>query len=244
MLYLGDCLEVLPTIKYKVDLAYADVPYNTGHAQVSTRDKGLSYEDSFEDLPTYLKPRIELVYDLLGNSGALLLHLDYREVHYVKVMLDGIFGRSNFRNEIIWAYDYGGRPKNKWPCKHDNILWYTKSNNYTFNYEEIDRIPYMSPLLVGPEKTKAMKTMTDVHWHTIVPTQGKERTGYPTQKPVGLLKNLVRVHSNPEDMLLDPFCGASSFGAAALELGREYIGIDINHQAIEISTERLNRFSK
>jgi len=221
----------------RVDLCYTDPPFNTGKTQ---HIHGRSYGDNFEDYLGFLRPRLEEIYRVLKPTGSLLLHLDYREVHYVKVMLDEIFGRQCFVNEVIWAYDYGGRPKNKWPCKHDNILWYVKNpSNYTFNFDEIDRISYMAPSLVGAEKAARGKTPTDVHWQTIVPTQGKERVGYPTQKPRGLIDRFVKVHSNPGDMLLDPFAGSGTLGAAAANHGRNATLIDNNPEAANVMLLRL-----
>ncbi len=179
-------------------------------------------------------------YRILKPTGSLFLHLDYREVHYAKVMLDGIFGRACFMNEIIWSYDYGARSRKKWPTKHDNILWYVKDpKKYTFNYKDMDRIPYLAPGLVTEEKAKRGKTPTDCWWHTIVPTNGKEKTGYPTQKPLGIIRRIVRVHSNPGDKLLDFFAGSGTFGEAAFDLGRQCTLIDNNPEAIEVMRKRF-----
>ena len=180
---------------------------------------------------------------MLAASGSLFFHGDCREVHYCKVLLDGIFGRECFINEIVWAYDYGGRPKNRWPAKHDTILWYAKDPaHYTFNFDEIDRIPYMAPALVGAEKAARGKTPTDVWWHTIVPTTGKEKTGYATQKPFGLLERIVKVHSSPGDRLLDFFAGSGTFGEAAALHGRPCLLVDDNPEAVRIMMRRLTRF--
>lgn len=169
----------------------------------------------------------------------MFVHLDYRECHYVKVWLDEIFGRNNFRNEIIWAYDFGARQKTKWATKHDNIFWYTKSDIYTYNSDMIERIPYMAPGLCGPTKAHKGKLPTDVWWHTIVPTNGKERLGYPTQKPVGMLQWIVKVHSNKNDLCLDCFAGSGSFGQACKDNNRSCVLIDENPEAIKIMNERL-----
>src|SRR5690606_4996856 len=182
-------------------------------------------------------------YRLLAPHGSLFVHLDYREVHYVKVALDGIFGRASFINEIIWAYDYGARSKSRWSPKHDNILWYAKDpKNYCFDYEAIDRIPYMAPSLVGPEKAARGKTPTDTWWHTIVSPSGKEKTGYPTQKPLGILERIVRVHSRPGDRLLDFFAGSGSFGEAGARHGRHVVLVDENSEAIEVMRRRFENF--
>lgn len=248
------------------DLIYIDPPFNTGKNRILTTlktnrdDKGdrvgfqnkkykteklgtLSYSDKNTDYIRFLQLRLQEAHRILKSTGSLFLHLDYREVHYAKVLLDSIFGRECFMNEIIWAYDYGGRSKKRWSPKHDNILWYAKDpNNYTFNYEDIDRVPYMAPKLVGKEKAARGKTPTSVWWHTIVPTNSKERTGYPTQKPLGLLKRLVAVHSNPGDNLLDFFAGAGTLGEAAGELDRRFVLVDNNKEALEIMKKRLERF--
>jgi len=199
-----------------------------------------SYSDSFDDFIGFLRPRIEEAYRVLAPTGSFFFHIDYREVHYCKIMLDEIFGRQCFQNEIIWAYDYGARTKKRWPAKHDNILWYSKDPEiYTFNLDECDRIPYMAPGLVGPEKAARGKTPTDVWWHTIVPTNGKEKTGYATQKPLGILERIVKVHTNPGDLVLDFFAGSGTTGEAAARIGRDYILIDNNPQAIETMNRRL-----
>lgn len=243
-IWAADNLELLPRIdSSSVDLIYIDPPFNTGNKQ--SRDNGMSFDDSFgENFIDFMGPRFEQAYRLLSSSGSFFLHVDFREVHYCKVELDKIFGRDNLINEIIWHYDYGGRSKNRWPRKHDNILWYAKDrNNYTFNYDAIDRIPYMSPGLVGPEKAAKGKTPTDTWWHTIVPTNGKEKTGYPTQKPLGILERIVKVHSNPGDLLLDFFAGSGSFGEAALKHDRNVILVDINPDAVSVMRKRLFQYN-
>jgi site-specific DNA-methyltransferase (adenine-specific) len=200
----------------------------------------LSFDDDFEDFLAFLEPRLHEARRVLKPTGSFFLHLDYREVHYAKVLSDQIFGRESFINEIIWAYDYGGRPKNRWPAKHDTILWYAKDpERYTFEYDEIDRIPYLAPGLVGAEKAERGKTPTDVWWNTIVPTNGKERTGYPTQKPLGIVERIVRVHSRPGDLLLDFFAGSGTLGEAALKHGRGFILIDSHPEAFELMKKRL-----
>ena len=230
-----------------VELIYVDPPFNTGRKQSRTQMKtvrdeagdrvgfggrryrteiqesatGSGYGDRFEDFVGFLRPRMEEAHRVLAETGSLFFHIDYREVHYCKVMLDEVFGRECFQNEIIWAYDYGARATKRWPAKHDNILWYTKDpERYTFNLEATDRIPYMAPGLVGAEKAARGKTPTDVWWHTIVSPTGKEKTGYATQKPLGILERIVRVHSNPGEMVLDFFAGSGTTGEAAAKNGR------------------------
>jgi site-specific DNA-methyltransferase (adenine-specific) len=200
-----------------------------------------SFSDVFDDYLAFLEPRLFEAYRVLAPHGSLYFHVDYREVHYCRILLDSIFGRECFLNEVIWAYDYGGRPRKKWPPKHDNILVYVKDREkYTFNVEAIERIPYMAPGLVGPEKAARGKLPTDVWWHTIVPTNGKERTGYPTQKPVGILKRIVEASSNPGDLVLDFFAGSGTTGAACLALGRRFILIDNNPEALEVMARRFD----
>jgi len=200
-----------------------------------------SYDDTFDDYLAFLMPRIEASLHCLTADGSLFVHLDAREVHYVKVALDQLLGRDRFMNEIIWAYDYGGRPRNKWPAKHDTILWYAiNPKDYVFNYDAIDRIPYMAPSLVTPEKAARGKTPTDVWWHTIVPTNSKEKTGYPTQKPLGILRRIIGVHTLPGDTVLDFFAGSGTTGAAAAELGRHFTMIDTNDEAISLMESRTN----
>jgi site-specific DNA-methyltransferase (adenine-specific) len=199
-----------------------------------------SYTDVFDDYLAFLEPRLLEAYRLLSPNGSLYFHIDYREVHYCKIMLDGIFGRNSFLNEIIWAYDYGGRTKRKWPTKHDNILWYVRDpQNYIFNVEEVERIPYMAPGLVGPEKAARGKLPTDTWWATIVPTNGREKTGYPTQKPVSILRRIVGASSNPGSRVLDFFAGSGTTGAVCLEMGRPFTLIDNNPQAMDVMSHRF-----
>jgi site-specific DNA-methyltransferase (adenine-specific) len=198
------------------------------------------YADQFDDFLGFLRPRLMEAYRVLTPAGSLFFHIDFREVHYCKVMLDEIFGRDCFQNEIIWAYDYGARATKRWPAKHDNILWYSRDpQKYTFNLNDSDRIPYMAPGLVGPEKAARGKTPTDVWWHTIVSPTGKEKTGYATQKPLGILERIVRVHSNPGDLVLDFFAGSGTTGEAAARNGRTFCMVDQNPEAIAVMQRRL-----
>ena len=264
----GDNAEVLPRLPERfARLIYIDPPFNTGRAQKRDRmrvtatagegDRGgfggrryeveaidsSSYDDAFEDFETFLMPRIDASLQCLTPDGSLFVHLDCREVHYIKVALDRTLGRERFMNEIIWAYDYGGRPKNRWPSKHDTLLWYAMNpGNYVFNYDEMDRIPYMAPGLVTPEKAERGKTPTDVWWHTIVPTSGREKTGYPTQKPLGVLNRVIRVHSCPDDVVLDFFAGSGTTGESAARHGRGFVLIDNNEGAVRVAANRLAEF--
>ncbi len=262
---MGDNLPILKSIPSEsVQLIYIDPPFNTGRTQTrgtttTTRtDEGnrvgfkgkryevvretvLSYDDEFEDFWSFLEPRLEEAWRLLNETGTLYLHLDYREAHYAKVLLDALFGRDCFLNEIIWAYDYGGKSKNKWPSKHDTILVYVKNPaKYFFNSTEVDREPYMAPGLVTPEKVEKGKLPTDVWWHTIVSPTGKEKTGYPTQKPKGILRRVIQASSQPGDLVLDFFAGSGTTGAVAAELGRNFILIDQNPESIGVISKRLS----
>lgn len=249
------------------DLVYIDPPFNTGTRQERQRIRTVrddkngdrtgfqgrryrtikagknGYTDRFDDYLAFLGPRLEEAYRVLAPHGSLFVHLDCREVHYCKVQLDAIFGRDCFQNEIIWAYDYGGRSKSRWPAKHDNILWYTKDpKNYTFHREASDSIPYMAPALAGAEKAKQGKYPTDVWWHTIVPTNGKEKTGYTTQKPLGILHRIIAVHSDPGDLVLDFFAGSGTTGIAALELDRRFLLVDSSTEATAVMKRRFSKF--
>jgi len=202
------------------------------------------YDDRHDDYPAFLAPRLREAHRVLTPTGSFFLHIDYREAHYCKVRLDEIFGRASFMNEIVWAYDYGARSKRKWPAKHDTIFWYAKDPRaYTFNFDEMDRIPYMAPGLVGKKKAARGKTPTDVWWHTIVSPTGGEKTGYPTQKPLGVLERTITVHSSPGDTVLDFFAGSGTTGEAAARNGRSYILVDSNPEAAGVMAERLAPFA-
>ncbi|WP_213815367.1 site-specific DNA-methyltransferase [Glaciihabitans sp. dw_435] len=256
-----DALAQLPDESFR--LIYIDPPFNTGRVQSrqamttkrsaeGTRKgfkgntyesvKGLlySYDDAFADYWEFLEPRLEEAWRLLDDAGTLYLHLDYREVHYAKVVLDALFGRENFLNEIIWAYDYGAKSQSRWPAKHDTILVYVKNpTGYYFNNEEVDREPYMAPGLVTPEKVARGKLPTDVWWHTIVSPTGREKTGYATQKPEGILRRIIQASSAADDWVLDFFAGSGTTGAVAGSLGRRFVVIDQNPDAISVMTRRL-----
>ncbi len=263
--YFGDNLPVLAGLSPAcVDLVYIDPPFNTGRVQKRTQiavvhDETLGdrigfqgkryrtirigtkeYVDVFDDYLAFLEPRLEQARRVLKRDGSLFFHIDYREAHYCKVLLDLVFGRESFMNEIIWAYDYGGRSKSRWPSKHDTILWYTRDpGDYQFHLEECDRIPYMAPGLVGVEKAARGKTPTDTWWHTIVSPNEREKTGYPTQKPRGVLDRIVKVHSRPGDLLLDFFAGSGTFGEAAVAHGRDCILVDDNPEALRVMQRRF-----
>ncbi len=263
-IHLGDNLPFLQGLPDGcVDLIYIDPPFNTGRRQErrnvqAVRDpKGATqgfagqtyrleersrqgYDDRFEDVQGFLAPRLAEARRVLAPEGSFFLHIDYREVHYCKVALDELFGRAHFQNEIIWAYDFGGRSKRRWSAKHDSILWYSRHpKRYHFDFEAMDRIPYMAPGLVGPEKAARGKTPTDVWWHTIVSPTGKEKTGYATQKPLGVLERIVKVHSKPGDLVLDFFAGSGTTGEAAARHERRFWLVDENPQAVEVMRARL-----
>jgi site-specific DNA-methyltransferase (adenine-specific) len=260
----GDNLPVLRELPDEsVALIYADPPFNTGRVQRQVRLKTTaaadgdrigfhgrryatvrigshSFVDHFDDYLAFLEPRLVEAHRVLAANGTLYLHMDYREVHYAKVLLDAIFGRDCFLNEVIWAYDYGARTTRRWPPKHDTILVYVKNpRNYVFDHDAIDRIPYLAPGLVGPEKAARGKTPTDTWWHTIVPTNGRERTGYPTQKPLGILKRIIAASSRPGDLVLDFFAGSGTTGVACHLLGRRFMLVDDNVQALETMARRF-----
>ena len=262
---LADNLEVLVSLPDdSIDLVYIDPPFNTGRRQTlrrlrTVRDEeagdrtgfggrryrtiqlgSTSYVDVHDDYLDFLEPRLAEIRRVLRPSGSLYLHLDSREVHYAKVLCDAIFGRECFLNEVIWAYDYGARTKRRWPAKHDDILVYVKDPDlYWFDAEAVERIPYMAPGLVGAAKAARGKLPTDTWWQTIVPPGGSERTGYPTQKPVAVLRRVVGASCPPGGVVADFFAGSGTTGAAALELGRRFLLVDSNPEAVAVMRRRL-----
>jgi site-specific DNA-methyltransferase (adenine-specific) len=263
-IYLGDNLELLrrlPDESFR--LVYVDPPFNTGKLQrrvtlAARRDPdgsrigfggrtyatealgALSYLDRHDDYLAFLEPRFAEARRVLARDGTLYVHLDPRESHYCKVLLDGIFGRDCFLNEIVWAYDYGARARRRWPAKHDTILVFVKDPAaYWFDAEAVDREPYMAPGLVTAEKAARGKLPTDVWWHTIVSPTGAEKTGYPNQKPLGVLRRIVNASSREGDWCLDFFAGSGTLGAAALELGRRCMLCDSNAEAVAVMQARL-----
>jgi site-specific DNA-methyltransferase (adenine-specific) len=244
-------------------MVYADPPFNTGKEQKRSTMRTTSavdgdrtgfagrryrtellerssYRDSFDDYLGFLEPRLRQIHRLLDAEGTLYLHLDQRESHYAKLLLDEIFGRDSFLNELVWAYDYGAKPKRRWPAKHDTILVYVRDPaRYVFDSEAVEREPYMAPGLVTAEKAARGKLPTDVWWHTIVSPTGREKTGYPTQKPVGIVRRMLQASTRPGDLVLDPFAGSGTLGAAAAELGRRYVLIDESAEAVAVMERRL-----
>ena len=269
LLIEADNAAVLPLLpEGAFDLIYIDPPFNTGREQrrrtlqtvaagadgagdrtgfggrrYRTRElRSLAYEDAFDDYVAFLSPRLQRARELLAQHGTLYVHLDYREAHYVKVELDRIFGRDCFLNEIIWAYDYGAKPKTRWPAKHDTILVYVRDPRaYLFDADAVDREPYMAPGLVGAEKAARGKRPTDTWFHTVVPTNGREKTGYPTQKPEGVVRRIVAASSRPQGWCLDFFAGSGTLGAVCAKLGRRYVLVDSNPAAVAIASQRLAR---
>ena len=260
----ADCDEVLSRFPDEsFQLVYIDPPFNTGSRQVrrtlqveradygdrvgfqdhtyrTTEVGRMEYLDQFDDYLGFIGPKLEAARRLLTNDGTLYFHIDAREAHYCKVLLDQIFGRANFLNEIIWAYDYGGRPHDRWPAKHDTILVYVKDvKSHFFDQDQIERIPYLAPGLVSAEKRERGKLPTDVWWHTIVPTNGREKTGYPNQKPEGVVRRALQGSSAPGARVLDFFAGSGTTGAVARALGRRFVLVDENPDAIAVMHERL-----
>jgi site-specific DNA-methyltransferase (adenine-specific) len=260
---LGDALDALACFADEsFQLVYIDPPFNTGKEQrrrtvaAEADERGRagfggrryrtrllaesSYRDTFDDYLAFLAPHLSQAHRLLDPTGTLYFHIDYREAHYCKLLLDEIFGRDCFLNEIVWAYDYGGKPRRRWPAKHDTIFVYVKDpKRYFFDSEAVDREPYMAPGLVTPEKAARGKRATDVFWHTIVPTNGAEKTGYPTQKPEGLVRRFVQASTQPDDWCLDFFAGSGTLGAVAKKLGRRYVLVDASPEAVRVMHERL-----
>jgi site-specific DNA-methyltransferase (adenine-specific) len=267
LILFGDNLELLPRFADEsFQLVYLDPPFNTGGTQrrrtlettaaVDGDRVGFqgrryatrllaesSYRDSFEDYLAFLEPRLREARRLLTQSGTLYFHIDYREAHYCKLLLDELFGRECFLNEIVWAYDYGARARRRWPAKHDTILVYVKDpERYHFDSEAVDREPYMAPGLVTAEKAARGKLPTDVWWHTIVPPTGNEKTGYPTQKPEGIVRRMVLASTRAGDWCLDFFAGSGTLGAVAAKLGRRYVLIDSSPEAVAVARARLAPF--
>ena len=260
----ADNADILPRLADEsFRLIYIDPPFNSGKVQrrqelATVRSENgdrvgfggqryrtvslgaTSYADIFDDYLDFIGPRLEHARRLLTTDGTLYFHIDYREAHYCKVLLDQIFGRECFINEIIWAYDYGGRSRRRWPAKHDTILVYAKDpERYFFDQDAIERIPYMAPGLVSKEKAARGKLPTDVWWHTIVATNGKEKTGYATQKPEGILRRVLSASSQEDDRVLDFFAGSGTTGAVAQQMNRRFCMIDNNDEAIAVMARRL-----
>jgi site-specific DNA-methyltransferase (adenine-specific) len=261
----ADNADVLPRLPAGAfDLIYIDPPFNTGtvrrHARLRTGADGeggdrtgfagrryrsrllseMAFDDDRAGYLDFLAPRLEYAHRLLSERGTLYFHIDYREAHYCKLALDEVFGRDCFLNELIWAYDYGAKPRRRWPAKHDTILVYVRDPaRYHFDSDAVEREPYMAPGLVTAEKAARGKLPTSVWWHTIVPTTGAERTGYPTQKPEGVVRRMVAASSLPGSWCLDFFAGSGTLGAVCAASERRYVLVDSNPEAIEVMRARL-----
>lgn len=229
-LYQCDNLKLLKSLPDNyIDLIYCDILYNTGR-------KFKDYDDNLgtpKEVIVWYEPRLLEMKRVLKETGSVYLQMDFRLVHYMKVKMDEIFGFDNFINEIIWKYGLGGSGKKSFAKKHDNILFYTKTNNYTFNLQYEDAT---SNKMKGQQKK-----MTDVWDIPNINNMAKERTGYDTQKPVEILNNIISASSNPNDIVSDFFMGSGTTGEVALGLGRKFIGCDIGDNACKIAKERLEK---
>jgi site-specific DNA-methyltransferase (adenine-specific) len=263
----GDCLDALKTIESEsVTTIFVDPPFNTHKTQKRNRIKATasdegrsgfggrkyqvedinsaSYKDSFDDFEGFLMPRIKESIRTLTKDGSIFILLDFREIHYIKIAMDKLLGRDCFINEIIWMFDYGFRSRTKYSNKHNTILWYAKDpKNYIFNYNDIDRVPYLAPGLVGKEKAARGKTITAEWWQSIVGTNSKAKTFYPTEKPLKISERIVKMHSKKDDLIMDFFAGSATTGMAAGNLGRKFIMIDNNPDAIDVMKKRLVEFN-
>jgi site-specific DNA-methyltransferase (adenine-specific) len=255
VVHKGSALDLLHSIPDEsIDLIYTDPPFGTGNIQTMDRKKAgktvskIEYSDKYENYLDFLEPHLIQMHKVLKSTGTMYLHMDWRWVHYAKVMCDGIFGMENFLNEVVWSYNFGGRGKDRWPQKHDTILVYIKEmGKHTFNWNDIDRIPYAAPELqyVGRTKEEAEKRIaegqvpTDVWSMSIVGTASKERVGYPNQKPQKLMKRAIVASSNVGDIVLDPFGGSGSTAAAAMEANRKFITGDSSPDAIQTMRNRF-----
>ena len=269
-IYCGDNLPLLRGMKSEsVALVYIDPPFNTGKRQARKRIRTIrdvngdrvgfggnayrtetmgetGYADAFADYPAFLRPRLEEAHRVLAPNGSLFFHIDWRESARCRLMLEDIFGGpEHCINEIIWAYDFGARAKTRWPAKHDNIYWFAKNpDDFVFNYDEVDTVPYMAPGLQTPERVARGKPLTDVWWNSIVPTNGRERIGYATQKPLAIVGRIVRVHSNLGDTVMDFFAGSGTTGEAAAIYGRDFVLMDVNPEAIATMRKRLAKYGR
>ena len=254
MILEGDCLNRMQAIQRgAVDLIYADPPYGTEKVR---KGKAGKFDDRFGGLENYLawmRPRLRAMWDVLSENGSLYLHVDPSVSHYLKIELDHIFGRKAFRNEIAWCYAGPSVSNRDFPRKHDTILRYAAGKEWTFNADAA-RMPCKTLNLGGHgptgkgitqemrEKYLLRGKLCEDWWEGIYPVQrtNSEGTGYPTQKPIKLLERIIGASSNAGDMVLDPFCGSGTTLVAAKRLGRKYIGIERNPDAIEIARKRLS----
>ncbi len=252
-LFLGDCLRVVDRLqKENYRLVYLDPPFLTGRVRVGSKNE-MAYDDRWPDhlrgyLP-WLRERIAAMKALLCENGSLVIHLDYRAVHYAKVLLDEIFGYGFFVNEIIWHYTGGGRSKNRFSCKHDTLLWYSRGEKPYFDRDAV-RVPYKATSgfarggIVSAMGKKYLPhprgTPVDDVWDIpIINPLAHERVGYPTQKPVVLMERLISALSAKGEDVADLFCGSGSTLVAAQRLGRKWTGGDVSPEAVNCCRERL-----
>ena len=255
MVYCMDNLELMKQIDNNyIDLIYCDILYNTGKKFKDYDDNLGTHQEAIE----WYKPRLIEMYRILKKTGSIYIHCDYHLSHYIKVLMDEVFGCSNFRNEIIWWYLWGGRGKSSWNSKHDNILFYSKTDKWTFNYLDVlddhnlisknsqERVKHKGALVnhrAGKiSEIPSDKVLPSDTWY--IPTlnaMAKERENYDTQKPKSLLEKIIKASSKEGDIVADFFCGSGTTLVVAKELNKQYIGCDINQRAVEISNERLNK---
>ena len=252
-LYQGDNLTILRNMPdASVDLICTDPPFNTGKDWGVFSDK---WEGGLKGYLKFMEPRLEECRRVLKDTGSLYLHCDPTASHYLKVMLDGVFGIKQFRNEIVWCYtrmSAGGQ--RQLSRAHDIILWYSKGQEWCFNVDDI-RLPYakgskaregqtLNRLGSGYSKEGVTKLNPlgkfPEDWVTHIPyLRGKELLGYPTQKPLALYERMIQASSNQGDTVLDPFAGSGTTLDAAQSLGRAWIGIDEKDEAINVIQSRL-----
>lgn len=270
-IYQGDCLIKLKEVEDKsIDLIYLDPPFFTGKAQIQkTRDNSKEYlfDDKWEDLDQYLnflKERIIECKRTLKDTGSIFLHCDKNASHYLRVLLDEVFGSENFVNEIIWTYKRWSNAKKGLLNAHQNIFFYSKTNKYQFFTQFTDYSPTtnIDQILQARERNEHNKTvykkdesgkivtgkeklgvpLSDVWDIPYLNPKAEERVGYPTQKPVILLERIIKLVTEEGDLVLDPFCGSGTTLIAASINKRQYIGIDALKEAVELSKKRLEEF--
>ena len=264
-LHIGDNLEIMKSMGYNtIDLIYLDPPFNSNKFYSS---KGFSFNDRWkeDDYLTFMRQRLIIMRRLLKETGSIYLHCDPTASHYLKIMMDEIFGIKNFRNEIVWCYKGPSPIKNRFPKKHDIVFYYTKTDKRVFNCDVV-RVPYTE------SKEKAMKRWAHTKsgiftkdnfserenkikdlferggkiiedWWSDIGAGGhipkNELVGYPTQKPKKLLERIIKASSNEGDIVMDPFCGSGTTCVVAKQLNRQYIGIDLSDKAIELTKQRM-----
>ena len=251
--YCMDNLELLKQLPDNyIDLIYCDILYGTG------RNFG-----DYQDLKCVRKiieehyiPRIKEMYRILKPTGSIYLQMDYRISHWIRCLMDDIFGYNNFVNEIIWAYRSGGKAANKFSLNHDNILFYSKTNKYIFNAQkDLSYLPKMKGRskfendLGGfyakcehcDSKNVAVRYVEarDFWEFNMLSCRNSERTGYSTQKPKALLERIIKASSNEGDIVADFYMGSGTSMVVAKELNRQFIGCDISQKAVDITNQRI-----